>query len=513
MKSSIPLLIGMILVTTWACAPESRATESALLPEEVLVAAASITSEDYLRKISIIAHDSMGGRDTPSPGLEATATWIASEFKRLGLEPGGDNNSYIQRYEIEVVSPDLVSSSVEVSGDGYLQFGRDLISPFGVVEDDLGGGVVVLSGSGEPPPDVVEQIVGKHVIVASMAQGLDRDSRRFATNLQRNGALSVIVATDRTDQEWERSVRDFTRRTSLRIGRNSGRGGGVSLEVRDRAIEPILSAHGVDLRTARHEGGMVVLETNSLELHLSLRIEVIDRLSAPNVVGILEGSDPELKEEYVAFSAHMDHIGIGTPNAQGDTINNGADDDASGTTTVLEVVEAYASLETKPKRSMIFLLVSGEEKGLWGSEYFVENPPVPIARVVADLNADMVGRNWADTIVVIGKEHSDLGETLNTVNSAHPELGMTAIDDPWPEERFYFRSDHYNFARKGVPVLFFFSGTHDDYHGRDDEVDRIDTEKAARISRLIFYLGHEVANRVEPPRWDPESFRQIVSDP
>ncbi|SVC00291.1 uncharacterized protein METZ01_LOCUS253145, partial [marine metagenome] len=199
MKSSIPLLIAMILVTVWACAPESRVTESALLPEEVLAAAASITSEDYLRKISIIAHDSMAGRDTPSPGLEATATWIASEFKRLGLEPGGDNNSYIQRYEIEVVSPDLVSSSVEVSGDRGLQFGRDLISPFGVMEDDLGGGVVVLSGSGEPPPDVVEQIVGKHVIVASMAQGLDRDSRRFATNLQRNGALSVIVATDRTD--------------------------------------------------------------------------------------------------------------------------------------------------------------------------------------------------------------------------------------------------------------------------------------------------------------------------
>jgi Zn-dependent M28 family amino/carboxypeptidase len=230
------------------------------------------------------------------------------------------------------------------------------------------------------------------------------------------------------------------------------------------------------------------------------------------VVGILEGSDPELREEYVAFSAHIDHIGTGAPNAEGDTISNGADDDASGTTAILEVAEAYASLETKPRRSMIFLLVSGEEKGLWGSEYFVENPPVPIGQVVADLNADMIGRNWTDTIVAIGKEHSDLGETLNAVNMAHPELGMTAIDDLWPEERFYFRSDHYNFAKMGVPILFFFNGTHSDYHGRDDEVDRIDTDKAARISKLIFYLGYEVANRVERPRWNPESFRQIVSD-
>ncbi len=131
--------------------------------------------------------------------------------------------------------------------------------------------------------------------------------------------------------------------------------------------------------------------------------------------------------------------------------------------------------------------------------------------MVADLNIDMIGRNWPDTIVAIGMEHSDLGETLRLVNEAHPELGMTAIDDIWPEERFFFRSDHYNFAQKGVPVLFFINGTHEDYHGRDDEVDRIDVDKAARISQLIFYLGLELANRPERPRWNPESRREIVS--
>jgi Zn-dependent M28 family amino/carboxypeptidase len=135
---------------------------------------------------------------------------------------------------------------------------------------------------------------------------------------------------------------------------------------------------------------------------------------------------------------------------------------------------------------------------------------VPVERLVADLNMDMVGRNWPDTIVAIGKEHSDLGETLERVNAAHPELGMTAIDDLWPAESFYTRSDHYNFARRGVPILFFFNGTHEDYHGLDDEADRIDGEKAARIAQLVFYLGVELADAPNRPEWNPDSYRQIV---
>ena len=232
-------------------------------------------------------------------------------------------------------------------------------------------------------------------------------------------------------------------------------------------------------------------------------------LTAPNAVGILEGGDPQLKNEYVVFSAHMDHVGIRRA-IDGDSIYNGADDDASGTIAVVEAAEAFASLNPRPRRSLIFLLVSGEEKGLWGSEYFSEKPTVPIERIVANLNADMVGRNWRDTIVVIGKEHSDLGTTLNRVNQQHPELNMTAIDDIWPNQRFYFRSDHYNFARKGVPILFFFNGTHADYHRPSDEVDKIDGEKASRIVKLMFYLGLDIANADQRPVWNPDSYRQIV---
>ena len=235
-------------------------------------------------------------------------------------------------------------------------------------------------------------------------------------------------------------------------------------------------------------------------------------IDAPNVAAILTGSDPELRGEYVVFSAHMDHVGVGQPDAAGDSIYNGADDDASGTAAVIEIAEAFVALEQAPPRSTVFLLVSGEERGLHGSRAYADAPPEPVGsgRMVANLNMDMVGRNWPDTIVAIGKEHSDLGATLERVNAAHPELGMTAIDDLWPEENFYFRSDHFNFARNGVPVLFFFNGTHEDYHRPSDEAELIDAEKGARLARLVFYLGLEIASVREAPQWNPESRRAIV---
>ena len=247
-----------------------------------------------------------------------------------------------------------------------------------------------------------------------------------------------------------------------------------------------------------------------LDLTVEAESRVIEELKAPNTVGILEGSDPELKNEYLVFSGHMDHVGVGRPNAEGDSIYNGADDDASGTVAVVELAEAFAMLDPAPKRSIVFLAVSGEEKGLWGSAYFANFPTVPEGSMVANVNADMIARNWSDSIVVIGKEHSDLGETLERVWAAHPELNMVPMDDIWPEENFYGRSDHFNFARKGIPILFFFNGPHDDYHQPSDELENIDAEKAARITQLMFYLGLEIANDPERPRWDPESYAEIV---
>jgi hypothetical protein len=280
------------------------------------------------------------------------------------------------------------------------------------------------------------------------------------------------------------------------------------VEVLEATVAPVLRAAKVNLESVRAETAPVFQQLPRLHVRIELRDSVLDSLTAPNTVGILEGSDSALKREYLVFSAHMDHIGI-TP-GQPDSVNNGADDDASGTTGVMELAEAFSRPGARPKRSIIFLTVSGEEKGLWGSQYFSEHPAVPIGRIVADLNMDMIGRNWKDTIVAIGKEHSDLGATLERVNRVHPELGMTAIDDRWPEERFYFRSDHYNFARKGVPILFFFNGVHADYHQVTDSPDKIESEKEARILRLIYYLGREVGDAPARPKWNPASYHEIV---
>jgi Zn-dependent M28 family amino/carboxypeptidase len=309
---------------------------------------AAITEALIKRHIDVIADDSMLGRNTPSRGLDLTAAYIAAQFKRLGLKPGGDSNSYIQRY------------------------------PLGK------------PGAPTPRPPA----------------GLDHDPN-----------------------------------------------------------------------------------------------------SAPNAVGILPGTDPALRDEYIVVSAHMDHVGVNSAHPK-DSIWNGADDDASGTAGVLALAEAFATAPTK--RSIIFLTVSGEEHGLWGSAWFAANPPVPIGKIVANLNLDMIGRNWKDSIVVIGQEHSDLGATLMKVAAAHPELGITPIPDPWPQENFFGRSDHYNFARRGVPALFFFNGTHVDYHQPSDSPDKIDAEKESRIVKLIYHVGVAVANATARPKWNQESYRKIV---
>jgi len=282
----------------------------------------------------------------------------------------------------------------------------------------------------------------------------------------------------------------------------------VTLQVQVGAVQRALAAAGVDLNGLRQATTPVSRQLPTLQVGVEMKDTITSSLTAPNTIGILEGSDPRLKNEYIVYSAHMDHIGI-TP-GQADSINNGADDDASGTAGVVELAEAFSRPGARPKRSLIFLTVSGEEKGLWGSDYFTSNPPVPVKQIVADINIDMIGRNWADTIVAIGKEHSDLGATLERVNAAHPELRMTAIDDRWPEERFYFRSDHYNFARKGVPILFFFNGVHADYHEVSDSPDKINSEKESRILKLLYFLGQDVGNASKRPEWNPESYKEIV---
>lgn len=341
-----PLLACLPLALACAMAGDGGAP-GAVRPEDAAVAAAAtIAAPDMRERIALLASDEMGGRATPSPGLEKAAAYLAREFERLGLEPGGDGGSFLQRYPLSL----------------------------------------------------------------------------------------------------------------------------------DEA-----QSEGARLRTAR----------------------------PPNVVAILPGRDPDLRRTYVVLSAHMDHVGVGPPDAAGDSIYNGADDDASGTAALVEIAEAFAALPEPPARSLVFLAVSGEERGLLGSRWFSDYPPMPITSIVANLNIDMIARNAPDSIVVIGQEYSSLGPLVREVATRREELGLTVIADPWPEERFFFRSDHFSFARKEIPALFFFAGTHEDYHRPSDEVERIDPRKASRVARLVFHTARRVAEAPVPPQWTPEGLETV----
>ncbi|MEP6688971.1 MAG: M28 family peptidase, partial [Gemmatimonadales bacterium] len=502
LRLSIPL--GLALLAGPLCAQTAAPRDGA---------AATITAADVARHIGVIADDSMLGRDTPSRGLDLTSRYVADQFRRFGLRPGGDKGSWFQRYPITRRLFDAAASRVVLSSGGTkaaARFDRTARYIQGAVPAAALTGPTVLVAGTLGPDDVSRMALRNRIVLYAPVTGDQPSERatRVTRALRLAGPKAVLLVSDLEPETFTaRILRVQHARTTvdLRLAYPP------MLELSEAAVAPALRAAGVDIRAARAEAAPVFRELPTLRARIELKDSVLSALTASNTVGVLEGSDPVLKGEYLVFSAHMDHIGVtsGLP----DSVNNGADDDASGTSGVIELAEAFSRPGARPRRSIIFLTVSGEEKGLWGSRYFSEHPAVPMDRIVADLNIDMIGRNWPDTIVAIGKEHSDLGATLERVNRAHPELGMTAIDDRWPDERFYFRSDHYNFARKGVPILFFFNGVHPDYHRPSDSPDKIDAEKESRILRLLYFLGREVGDADARPKWNPESYQSIVDDP
>jgi Zn-dependent M28 family amino/carboxypeptidase len=253
----------------------------------------------------------------------------------------------------------------------------------------------------------------------------------------------------------------------------------------------------------------------------------IETVPTQNVVAVWEGSDPLLKAEYVALGAHYDHVGSGCPRVGDDKICNGADDDGSGTTALLGMAEALAKSPTRPKRSVLFVWHCGEEKGLWGSRYFTEFPTVPLDKIVAQINIDMIGRSkkagdtnprnseltGPDSIYLIGSTmmSTELGEIVNTVNKSYLSLTFdTRYDDPKDPNRFFYRSDHFNYARKGIPIIFFFDGVHEDYHRAGDTADKIDYEKMEKVTRTIYMTTWEIANRAARLKVDKPLPSQIT---
>ena len=481
--------------------------------------AASITTADVQRRINTIAADSMRGRATPSPELEEVATYVAGEFRRLGLRPGGDSATFLQRYPLEVLRFEPDSSTLRVSGRATAtwRIGSDVLLVQGEApEGKPTAPVVLVTGNPQAGGGLDSAAVAGKLVILSFGPQLNA----IAVKLLPLRPLAILLVGDLPDSVWAQFP---GREGGIRV-RNPSEAAGGGLPVpavfatRIGTVGPWLAQTGVHLDSLSAWGQVRLAARPIADVTVQIDVwqRMLERTSAPNVVGILEGSDPVLRREYVIYSAHMDHIGtprdgMGCAPQGADSICNGADDDGSGTVAVLELAEAFATAAERPKRSIVFMTVSGEERGLWGSAYFTEHPTLPLASVVADLNTDMVGRNAPDTISVIGREHSDLGAVVDRVARAHPELRLRPVGDLWPQEGLFFRSDHFNFAKHGVPILFFTSGLHSDYHRVTDAPAALNADKVARYSRLAYYVGMDVANTAARPKWNPESYKQIVT--
>jgi len=521
LRAALPAALALLTAAPLAAQTPPRGPSAAAVRRAI----ETITAADFRRRVAVIADDSMRGRETPSPGLDKTAAYIAAEFRSFGLRPGGDGGTFLQRYPVRRTQVDS-SAFMAAAGHGVSSrwaFGRDLALVRGTMPDSLSAAPAVLMvglaadtarpfGDGDVRGAVIFQVLPfaavtrQRQIMAVAAKGVAAGARAWVF-------LSDFPAP---------FFAGFTRGALAPQYEVPGLGGEQTtahLVARDTSLADLLAAAGETLAAVRDTSAHRVRSLPGITVTISAPSRVTQETTAPNAVGVLEGRDPRLRDEYVLFTGHMDHVGdvaSGRCTAAGaDSICNGANDDASGTIGVVELAQAFAALSPRPRRSMVFVAVSGEERDFWGSEWFAEHPVRPLTQAVADLNLDMIARNWndsatwRDSIAVLGKEHSSLGEAANRVSSEHPEVNMRLADDP-EHGRYFMQSDHYPFAVRGVPYLFFFSGVHPGLHRPTDSVDAIDADKAARVLRAVFHLALDVADADARPQWLPEARSRIV---
>lgn len=486
-------------------------------------AAESIAEASFRDRVAVIAHDSMHGRDNPSPGLDATAAWVAAEFRRIGLRPGGDAGTYLQRYRLRRSRLDSTTTATGTAGavTATWRLGRELAWLGGnAPAAPLSLPVVLVSGfpaDGAPPfGDVaVRGAAVVHVVTPEQLSGPGLN-QLVAQGIAAGVGAWILVA-DIPAPRWAGWLRrGFVAEQWELSGETAALDDATPpvLAIRDSAAADLLAAAGAELSSVRAPSAAGARALAGARVALQARRVVVEEPTLPNVVGILDGDDARLRGEAVVFVAHTDHVGVtagGRCAASGaDSICNGANDNASGTVGVIELAEAYAAIRPRPARTMVFLAVSGEERGLFGSSYYANHPAIPLEQTVAAIALDEIARNTPDTMIAVGKGFSSLGQVLDRVVGAHPELGLLALDDLWPEQNYFLRSDHYPFARLGVPALALYAGNSAEAHRPNDVVETADWDKAARIVRAAFYLGLEVANAAERPTWEAAARRRFV---
>ncbi len=515
----------------------------------------AITAEQMRQMLTFIAADELEGRNTPSQGLDIAAKFLAYNLSRWGFKPAGDNGTFFQRFNLRRGQIDGGQTTLALGAQTF-KFGDDLLPRplIGKAQGKLvyvGHGLMVKAKNVNAFAglDVKDKIIiasegafpaGIQPIDLNGKLGVDYDTAsHYALT---HGARGVLLVPSPTVlKSWDRLKSSMSSNSRPSIDKTGEAPSALpTAYVGEKTLNALFEGEKVSGSAVMQEAANVKF-TDSFALKGDKEVTLnvagnLEILPTQNVVAIWEGSDATLKQEYVAIGAHYDHIGARVPSDQGktdnwsryhlfldaagrfggkDSLSNGADDDGSGTTGVLAIAEALTKAP-KPKRSIVLVWHAGEEWGLWGSEYFTDHPTVPLNQIVTQLNIDMIGRSRAsdnkgdnkndrdkgltdaNSIYVIGskKMSSELGELSEAVNAGYLKLRFDyKYDDPNDTERLFYRSDHYNYARKGVPIIFYFDGIHQDYHGVDDEVDRIDFEKMEKVTRTVFAMMWELANR------------------
>ena len=497
------------------CLPFAATVAMAQKTDEAVRYAGLITPQALKEKLTFLASADMEGRETASPGQKKAAAWIEGLFKSFGLKPG-NGNSYQQLYP--VYQDQMTEKKLMVNGKNF-EWDKDF--SFGIMSGNWAYSDIVFAGYGNVDSakgindyaglDVKGKLVmvleGGTIPVVTGRRGGFFNSNQGKINAARaKGATGVLVIADFSHRQPTNTKGRMGIMAPGTVSANNARPGTSGTPA------PLFTATISDAVASALMGRTSKVALADLKdaakgtYHAELAIKAVSNnvtLESSNVIGVLPGTGK--KDEYVFLTGHYDHLG-----KNGDIIYYGADDDGSGSVGVIQMAEAFAAAArdgNKPKRTMIFMTVSGEEKGLLGSEYYSEHPTIDLSKASADLNTDMIGRGdtsrKADTlnyIYVIG--HDKLSSDLAVINEAVNKKYISNLaldykyDDPNDMNMIYYRSDHYNFAKKGVPVLFFYDGMLGaDYHKPTDTVDKIQFEVMSRRAQLVFHTAWVIANR------------------
>ncbi|UCE01609.1 MAG: M28 family peptidase [Candidatus Latescibacterota bacterium] len=505
----------------------------------------SVRAEAIRAHMAFLADDLLEGRETGTRGYQLAANYVATQLDLLGLKAAGDDGGFLQwmplrraqqietecRFTLvgETEAQELVYAQHYLMTADALRETSDVAAPlvyvgYGVSAPDLGyddyanvdatGKVVVLL-RGAPPTFPHNQ---------RAYHATSRVKQRLAAERGAVGMLQFLTPEDAAKRPWEKSVVN-SKIASMRALDGDGNPTAVQPELR---IHAFLSRQGAEALFAGASSSLQEVfaaaasgETHSLDLPYSGQLKRASRhqrVRSCNVAGLLQGSDPLLRDEVVVYTAHLDHLGVGAT-VEGDSIYNGAFDNASGTAVLLEIARAFASMPQAPRRSLLFLAVTGEEKGLLGSEYFMEFPTVPRENIVANINLDMfLMLHPMRDLIAFGEEHSTL---TRAVARAADRLGFEVTPDPMPEEVIFVRSDQYSFVRRGIPALFLVAGgkghepgkvhfstwIRDIYHTQKDDLGQdVDYGAGVTFTQANVLIGYEIANEEGRPRWNDGDF-------